>query len=387
MSQNDAKQDPTAVPNHPAGDGAPSAAAPVARPRRRWVRRTLLALGPVLVLIVGTYVYVNTGRHVETDNAYVKADMVVVSAEVAGLIEHVAVGENEFVRAGDVLFEIDKRPYEVAVDRTEAQLEAVKAFILGLQASYQQRLEELELAHTNVAYQQRKLAREQSLAEQQLGSDADVDEARNELDVAAKQVPIIEQALAQLRAQLGGHITGGFETHPAYRAVQSMYDDALLNLHHTVVRAPINGVVSRVPLAGRYTMTGTPVMSVVSSANLWVEANYKETELTHVDVGQPVAVHIDTYPDHEWHGTVESISPATGAEFSVIPAQNASGNWVKVAQRIPVRIALEIAPGDPPLRAGMSAIVDIDTRFERPVPPMLSFLRAFKVSEPVANRN
>jgi membrane fusion protein (multidrug efflux system) len=348
------------------------------RRRRRWLRLALLTTGPVLVLLVGAYVYMNSGRYVETENAYLKADTVVLSAEVPGKIVRVAVRENEPVQAGDVLFEIDDSSYRVARDRAKSQLEAVQSFIRGLQFSYQQALEELKLARTNVAYQEREVAREQSLAERQLGSESDLDEARHELEIAQQQIPIIEQRLAQLRAQLGGAIHPGLQDHPAYRTVKSMLENAELELAHTVVRAPINGVASRVPLSGGYLARGSPAMSVISTEHVWIEANFKETQLEHVRVGQPVAIRIDTYPGQQWQGTVESISQATGAEFSVIPAQNASGNWVKVAQRIPVRIVVERQSRDFPLRAGMSAVVEIDTGYERPAPRFFGFLTALR---------
>jgi membrane fusion protein (multidrug efflux system) len=379
---------PQAVPagSAPSAAAAPAsaAAAPANAPlrkRRRWLRPLLLFLGPAVVLVGGAYMYMNTGRFISTDNAYVKADTVIISPQVAGPIARVAVIENQPVHAGDVLFEIDGDPYEVAVDRGEAQLEAVEAFIRGLQASYQQQLEQLKLARTNVAFAKRELDRELELAERELGSEADVDRARHEYDIAEQQIPIIEQAMAQLRAQLGGDIAGGLESHAAYRTVKSMLADARIDLEHTVVRAPFGGIASRVPMVGRYVTPGGPAMSVVADHDIWIEANYKETELTHVEPGQPVVVHVDTYPDREWRGSVESISQATGAEFSVIPAQNASGNWVKVAQRIPVRIKLDLRPGDPPLRAGMSSEVEIDTGFEREAPAFLSFLRSSSVAE------
>jgi membrane fusion protein, multidrug efflux system len=188
--------------------------------------------------------------------------------------------------------------------------------------------------------------------------------------------------LAQLRAQLGGEVHEGLEGHPAFRTVKSMLEKAKLDLARTVVRAPFDGVVGRTPLVGHYVAAGAPVISLVAERGMWIEANYKETELTHIQPGQPVVIRIDAYPDSEWYGDVESISPATGAEFSVIPAQNASGNWVKVAQRIPVRIALREAADTPVLRTGMSAIVEIDTGFERRPPRFLGFLQTLRVTEP-----
>jgi membrane fusion protein (multidrug efflux system) len=345
---------------------------------------SLLVLGPVVVLVAGAYIYINTGRYAETDNAYVKASAIIVSAQVTGPIVRVAVRDNERVSKGDVLFEIDDRSFRLAVTRAGAQLATVNSLIQGLHASYQQQLEQLKLARTNVVFTERELAREESLAERQLASDVDVDRARHDFDIAKQQIPIIEQALAQLRAQLGGDISLGLEGHAAYRTVMSMLESAELQLEHTIVRAPFDGVASKVPVPGTYVAPGSPVMGLVSEDLVWIEANYKETELTHVEVGQSVVIRIDTYPGREWHGSVESISQATGAEFSVIPTQNASGNWVKVAQRIPVRIALDVGPGDPSLRAGMSAIVEIDTGFERQAPNILSFLRRSPAPQPDA---
>lgn len=347
----------------------------VAKPRRRrWLRTTLLVLGPLAVLLVGGYVYMNSGRHVTTDDAYVKAATVAVSAQVAGPIVRVRVAENERVHAGDVLFEIDEDSYRVAVERAKAQLETVHSMLLGLGASFQQQVEQLKLARTNEAYTRREYERKQSLVRQHLASESDVDEARHDYDVAKQQIPIIEQALAQLRAQLGGDVSLGVEGHSAYRTARAALESAELDLDHTVVRAPFDGVASKVPEPGTYVMPGSPVMGLVSDESVWIEANYKETELTHVVPGQSVVISIDTYPGHEWRGKVQSIAQATGAEFSVIPAQNATGNWVKVTQRIPVRIALDIGSDDPALRAGMSAIIDIDTGFVRTTPKLLSFL-------------
>ncbi len=177
-----------------------------------------------------------------------------------------------------------------------------------------------------------------------------------------------ERALDQIRARLGGDLDRPVTEQAAYLAAKSMRDAAALDLEHTVVRAPFDGIASKVPTLGQYVQPGAPVMTVVADHDMWIEANYKETDLTHVAVGQPVDISLDTYPDRHWRGRVESISQATGAEFSVIPAQNATGNWVKVTQRIPVRIAIERRADDPELRSGMSAIVDIDTGHERPRP-------------------
>jgi membrane fusion protein (multidrug efflux system) len=299
-----------------------------------------------------------------TDNAYVQADSVAVSATVAGPIVRVRVADNQLVHAGDVLFEIDDASFRIARDQAAAQLETVRTFVEGLESSYAQVLEEITLAETDIDYAGRELARQQGVADRGLGTKSDLDAAQHTLDTARQRIPILRQRLAQLEAQLGGSPHPTVESHPAYRMVTAMLEKAELELERTVVRAPIDGIVSQVPLPGDYAAPGTPLLAIVSNSNLWVEANFKETQLTHVKVGQPASIRIDTYPDLEIGGQVESISPATGAEFSVIPAQNASGNWVKVAQRIPVRIRLGSPGREVALRAGMSAIVTVDISAE-----------------------
>jgi membrane fusion protein, multidrug efflux system len=363
--------EPAQPANETAGPKPPSA------PRRkgRWLRWLLLVAGPLLVLAVGGYVYLNSGRIAETDNAYVKADTVPISTAVPGIIVRVAVEENQPVSEGDLLFVIDPENYELARNRAHAQLETVESFISGLQASYRQALVQLDLAKTDVSYAEREVEREKALTERGLGSESDLDDAQHALDVARHQVPIAEQRIAQLQAQLGGDAHFNIENHPAYRTVKSALETAETDLSRTVVRAPFDGIVSHAPLAGAYATPGAPVLSIVSTEELWIEANFKETQLTHVAVGQPAVIRVDTYKSQELRGHVESISPATGAEFSVIPAQNASGNWVKVAQRIPVRIGLDEAAEGVTLRAGMSAVVEIDTGWERKAPPFLGALQ------------
>ena len=351
----------------PAADMRPtSPAAP--RPRRRTLRRVLLALGPIVVLVGAAYAYLATGRFVSTDNAYVKSDVGVVSAQISGPIVEVTVRENQEVSQGDELFKIDETPFRVNLDRANAQLGAIYDYVEGIRASYRQKLSQLELDKTNAAYQKRELERLQTLASRQLASQQAVDDARNKSDVASQTVVVTERSLDQIRAQLGGDPNKPLSDQAAYLAVKSMRDTAEIDLERTVVRAPFDGIASKVPMLGHYVAPGVAVMSVV----------------THVVVGQPVTIELDTYPDRTWQGRVQSIAEATGAEFSVIPAQNATGNWVKVTQRIPVRIAIEARPDDPELRVGMSTVVEIDTGYQRPAPAFLTWLRPGRDAEAAA---
>jgi membrane fusion protein (multidrug efflux system) len=379
---------PTAAATGPAQaapPAPPSSAAP--KPRRRAWRTALLVAGPLVVIVGGLYVYLTTGRFVGTDNAYVKADVGIVSARVAGPIVEVDVHENQPVAEGEVLFRIDDTPFKVALDRADAQLGAIHDYVEGIRAQYAQALEQLALDKTNAAYEKREFERLQALVARKLTSEIDVDEARHKMDVANQEVVVSQKNIDRIRAQLGGDPDRPLTEQAAYLAAKSMRDTAVLDMEHTVVRAPFDGVASKVPMVGHYAAPGTPLMTVVSNREMWVEANYKETDLTHVEVGQPVTIKIDTYPDREWHGKVQSISQATGAEFSVIPAQNATGNWVKVTQRIPVRIAIQERGGDPELRVGMSAEIEIDTGFERPAPAFLTGLRPDRVAEAAPARD
>lgn len=348
--------------------------------RRRRLRWLLMILGPVAVLAGAGYLYVTGGRYASTDDAYLKADVGLVAPEVAGLITEVAIHENQHVKKGEVLFRVDARRYRIALAAADANLSGVRDQIAVLKATYRQKQEELALAQANIAFAQSEFDRYSKLVTSSAVSRSSYDSANHDLAVAKHNARVTEQEIAQIRAQLAGDPEIPVERHPSYLQAEAERDQAALDLEQTVVRAPFAGIASNTPQIGQQ-VTGngalsTPVMSVVADSGLWIEANFKESELTDVRAGQPVSITVDAYPAHSWRGVVQSIGPATGAEFSVIPAQNATGNWVKVVQRIPVRIAVTTAPDDPVLRAGMSAVVVIDTGRTRVLPSFLRTLLA-----------
>jgi membrane fusion protein (multidrug efflux system) len=348
----------------------PSTSAPASQPThpeagRRRKRLLLLVAVPALVAVGSLGGYLHGGRYVETENAYVKVDKVPVSAAVAGTVAQVQVQENERVQAGQVLYRLDAAPFEVAVARAEARLAQVRTDLAALKASYREKQAEIDLARTRQRFAQRDQQRQADLVARNFISASRFDDAKLNADLAAQQVTTLEQDLRRLAEALGGSPALPPGEHPAYRAAQAELAQARLDLARIEVSAPVAGTVSKPPKVGQYLPVGSTALALMSGGPVWVEANFTETDLTHVQPGQAVAVQVDTYPDQVWHGHVDSLSPATGSEFAVIPAQNATGNWVKIAQRVPVRIALDVTPGAPVLRAGLSAVVEIDTGHRR----------------------
>ncbi len=346
--------------------------------RSRWTRLLLYVAGPLVVLAVVAYVYVSDLGHVSTDDAYVKADMVTITAEVSGKIVAVPVEENERVSTGDVLFRIEDTTYRAGLVRARAQLTAVRQHVQADKVAYRQKKEQLALARDNAAYAKRELTRINKLSRQHAASESDLDAARHDLTVARHKVKVLQSELAGILTRLSGDPNLPVAKHPDYIEALAAEKVAAAAVARCIVRAPFDGVASRTPDVGEYAATGQPIMSLVSDRHVWVRANFKETELTNVRPGQAATIHVDAYPGKTFDGVVESIAQATGAEFSVLPPQNATGNWVKVVQRIPLRIAIENRNTATPLRAGMSTSVDIDTaskpalqqaRLDRPAAP------------------
>src|SRR5258707_4462913 len=345
-------------------------------PRRRWVRWALFALLP-LALVAGGYWYVTGGRVQSTDDAYVEADKVGISTDVSGIIKEIDVGNNQHVEGGQVLFRLDDLPFRFALERDEAQVGIVRNDLNALKANYGDMQAQIKQAQDDIEYYDREFHRQQDLASKFIASQQTFDSARRNLQNAQHKLASLSQQLAGIAANLNGDPNIPVEQHPRYLAAVAQRDEAARQLDHTVVKAPFAGIVTNVPAIapGKYLQASMTAFYLVAADYVWVDANPKETELTHVRPGQPVTVTVDTYPGMEWRGTVESISPAAAQEFSLLPAQNTSGNWVKIVQRIPMRVRLDTSDTSlPPLRAGMSVEGDVDTGHQRGLSQVLTTL-------------
>ena len=345
-------------------------------PRRRWVRWVSFALLP-LALIASAYWYVTGGQVMSTDDAYVEADKVGISTDVSGIVTEIGVSNNQEVAEGQVLFRMDDLPFRLALERAEAQVGIVRNDLNALKANYGDMQAQIKQAQYDIAYYDREFHRQQELAAKNIASQQTFDTARRNLQNAQQKLASLNQQLAAIAANLNGDPSIPVEQHPRYRDAVAQRDEAARQLDHTVVKAPFAGIVTNVPsiALGKYLPASMTAFYLVATDHLWVDSNPKETELTYARPGEPVTVTVDTYPDVEWHGTIESISPAAAQEFSLLPAQNTSGNWVKVVQRIPMRVHVDTSDKNlPPLRAGMSVEVDVNTGHTRGLPHFLAAL-------------
>ncbi|CAL74480.1 putative efflux pump protein (HlyD domain), EmrA-FarA family [Bradyrhizobium sp. ORS 278] len=353
-------------------DAAPPAAAAAkpARPGflRRYRRTLLLVVLPLVAAIGGFVLYLNGGRYVTTDDAYVGAQKVLITPDISGKIIKVLVKEGQQVEKGDELFEIDAVPYRLAVDQAKAALAQARTAYDNLTANIKIYGQMLDLANQGIDLKQKDVERKQTLAKNNFGSQLDLDNAANALVTAGAQAQFIKQQLSNAKTQLLGNPDLPLEEFPPYVQAKAKLEDAQRDLDHTTLRAPMPGIATQVDQIqlGRFVAAGTPVFSVIDISNPWVDANPKESDFTYVAVGQPVELDVDAFPNHRFKGTVSSLSPGTGAQFAILPPQNATGNFVKVVQRVPVRIAFDktdkfVAR----LKAGMSVNVSIDTGHER----------------------
>jgi membrane fusion protein, multidrug efflux system len=346
------------------------------RARRSRLRLPLFLLLP-LALIAGANRYVTGGQVMSSDDAYIEAERVGVSTDVSGIVKEVDVAENQHVDAGQVLYRLDDLPFRLALQRAQAQIGLVGDKLNALRANYGDIEAQIKQAQDDVAYYDHEFHRQQYLGSQHVASDETLETARRNLQNARQKQASLTQQLAAVAANLNGDPKLAIEQHPQYRDAVAARDEAARQLDHATAKAAFAGIVTNVPAvaAGKYLQASTTAFYLVATDHVWVDANPKETELTWVHPGQPAKVTVDTYPDVEWHGTVESISPAASQEFSLLPAQNASGNWVKVVQRVPMRVRVDArARNRPPLRAGMSVEVEVDTGHRRGLPRFLAAL-------------
>ena len=343
---------------------------------RRYRRVLLLVVLPLAALVAGLTFYLNGGRYVTTDDAYVGAQKVLITPDMSGKIEKVVVREGQQVNEGVVLFEIDPVPVRLAMLQAKANLDQTRIAYDNLVADLRIYGQMLELAQQGVDLKRRDVDRKSSLFKGNVGSQLDLDNSATGLVTASAQLELLRQKVSNARSQLLGNPELPLEQFPSYAQARAAHDQAERNLDHTVMRAPIAGVATQVDQIqlGRFVAAGAPVFSIIDISRPWVDANPKESDFTYVAVGQPVTIDVDAFPNHVFKGTVGSLSPGTGAQFAILPPQNATGNFVKVVQRVPVRIYFE--SNDKyvlKLKAGMSAYTSIDTGHRRSLAALFGF--------------
>jgi membrane fusion protein, multidrug efflux system len=343
---------------------------------RKYRRFLLLVVLPLAAVIGGGAFYLSGGRYVTTDDAYVGAQKVLITPDISGKIEKVVVREGQRVNDGDILFEIDPVPFRLALQQAQANLATAKTNYDTLRSNIQIYGQMGDLAQQGVDLKRRDVDRKTSLVKSNFGSQLDLDNSTTGLVTASAQLELLKQQIATSKNQLLGNPDLPLEQFPPYAMAKAVLDQAQRNLDHTVLRAPMNGVATQVDSIqlGRFVAAGTPVFSIIDTSKPWVDANPKESDFTYVAVGQPVTVDVDAFPDHVFKGTIGSLSPGTGAQFAILPPQNATGNFVKVVQRVPVRIYFDANDKMvQKLKAGMSSYVSIDTNHRRSLAGLLGF--------------
>jgi len=339
--------------------------APVRRLRER-IRLPLMVGVPLVVGVVGLYFYLTGGRYESTDDAYLRAAQVSISPNVSGRVIEVDVHDNQSVRRGETLIRLDDRPFRIAVEDARARVASARLQIESLKATYWQRMADLRSAQSALAYQKGEYERQMRLLASGISPRSQVERTLDARNQAQQNVVSDQQQINSTLASLGGDPGIRVERHPTVQQVQAELDRALLNLSYTIITAPIDGIVTRVEQLqpGDYINAATPAFVLVSTHDVWIEANFKEVQLTHMRPGDSASVHIDAYPGRDIRASVVSISPGTGSEFSLLPPENATGNWVKVVQRLPVRLRLEESV---PVQSGLSALVTVDTMYRHNV--------------------
>lgn len=370
------------APAQPAA--APVAVAPPVQPapalvkKRRLGRLLLMVALPAALAIGGGYVWVTGGRYQETENANLQQAKVSIASDTAGRIVQVGISDNQQVKQGDVLFAVDPEPYRIALAQADAAVAVARVGIEQLRAAYSQALAQEKSDASQVDYAQSQYDRAADLAQKGINAKSSLDEAKNDLDKARQQLAVAEQGIISAKAALAGNPDIETDKHPTVMAALAARDKAAYDLAQTTVKAPADGVISQASSfkVGQYVGSGTPLFALVETGDTWIDANFKETQLTHMKPGQKAEIVVDTYPGRTFEATVNAIGAGTGAEFSLLPAQNATGNWVKVTQRIPVRLELTDADAKMALRTGMSASVTVDTGVARGFPAIFGHATA-----------
>lgn len=336
---------------------------------RAHLRMILLVGLPALALVVGIAFYLTGGSYISTDNAYIGAQKVLITPDISGKVSQVLVREGQHVSAGDPLFKIDPVPFQLALQQAQSKRAGVRTDFANLKTNYQSLNHLVELGDEAVALKRRDLDRKTTLLASHSGSQADVDNSKTALVTAELQLQLGKQQRDSTLNQLLGNPDLPIEQFPAYIQAEAAVEQAQRDLDHTVVVAPIAGTATQVDniQLGRFVTAGMPVFSVMDAAAPWIDANPRETDITYLRVGQKVDISVDSFPGRHFHGTVQSVSPGTGAQFAILPPQNSNGNWVKVVQRVPVRIVFDNDQDLSLLRSGMSVVVDIDSGRRRSV--------------------
>ena len=334
--------------------------------RRQRLRLPLLLAAPVIAIALGLFFYLTGGRYQETDNGYLQSGLVPVSASVSGPVIAVAVANNQRVKAGDILFRIDPAPYQAAVDEAAAELANAQTQVSSLRANYREGEAGLQAAQARLAYATREAARQKSLLAEGISSQNQYDQAVLAAQTARQQIQTSVQQNAGVAATLTGSVDAPTARQPAVQRAQAALERARLNLGYTVVRAAQDGIVTKVNQlqVGSYVSASKPVFTLAGT-RLWVEGNFKEDQLDHMRVGQRATFKVDAFPDLKLTGRLASFSPGTGNSFSLLPAENATGNWVKVVQRLPIEFSIDRLPANVPLHAGLSVEVSVDTGHQR----------------------
>ncbi|RWO65022.1 MAG: HlyD family secretion protein [Mesorhizobium sp.] len=376
------------APAQPAA--APPAVAPPVQPapvpvkkKRRLGRFLLMVALPAALAVGGGYVWVTGGRYQETENANLQQAKVSIASDTAGRIVKVDIFDNQLVKQGDELFAIDPEPYRIVLAQADAAVAGARLNVEQLRAAYGQSMAQQKSDASQVAFAQSQFDRAADLAQKGINAKSSLDEAKNDLDKAKQQLAVAEQGIISAKAGLGGNPDIETDKHPTVMAALAARDKAAYDLAQTTVKAPADGIVSQASSfkVGQYVGSGTPLFSLVETGDTWIDANFKETQLTHMKPGQKAEIVVDTYPGRTFEATVKAIGAGTGAEFSLLPAQNATGNWVKVTQRIPVRLELIDADAKMALRTGMSATVTVDTGVARGLPSIFGHATAGEAAQ------